>query len=930
MRALAVAVGLAVVFVLPAADAHADLATGRDELVSGDYKAAIAELGRVTGKDRVAARLLLARAQLTVGDTAAAQATVAALAKEKDPATSAKARVLAAEILRATGKPADAQKDLEALYKDRPDDRAARLQLARAYLDQGKLAEAAPLFKRFMDEFDNRAIDLDNAEQLYYLAVAARLTAQYELANDSFREVHDLAPQMIESDIEWADLFMQKYANAAAESTIEDVFKVNPSSPDAHAAMAAIQVESTYDLKAVAFHVDKALAVNPKHQRALLVRASVMIDQNQWDQAKATLDQVLAINPANVQAIAMHATIDWLRDDTKAYEAAKAKAFKLNPAYAELYRIVARSAVREHRYVEAIELEKEAVAVKPDFYEAMSGIGLGYLRLGKEKEGLEWLEKSWKGDEYNMRTLNTLELFEKTIPKEYAFSTTKTFKIRYAKTEQKLLSRYLEPVMERAYADMAKRYGFAPKTPVVLELYSDPTDYAVRTVGLPGLGALGVCFGQVITAMSPATGDINWGMVLWHELAHVFAIQLSNSRVPRWFTEGLSEYETLIARPEWRRENDADMYGALIEGTLPSVVELNYRFMVGDQNAVVVAYYMSAVTIEYIVQTYGFPKIVEALKLFGKGKETQDVIPAITGRSIAEFDTDFRKYLDVRLAPYKGTFRLPTPVDDLGALELEVAAKPRDAGAHARLALGLAAAGDADRAATTAQAALAIDPKQPIARTLLAELALRADDSAKAKTMYEALIADGFDSFDTRVRLATIAQQDKQPAEAEAQLCAAKALDPERSYPYQELYDLYKATGRDDQALAELEHYAVIEQMAILPLKELVLGYAQRGTWAKVRTYGEMAIYINPYDTEILLALGKAYLQLGQAKESVFTYDSALLAQPPLRRPAVAHLGRARALLALGKKAEARTALAAALKTEPENAEALELKPKLK
>jgi len=42
-----------------------------------------------------------------------------------------------------------------------------------------------------------------------------------------------------------------------------------------------------------------------------------------------------------------------------------------------------------------------------------------------------------------------------------------------------------------------------------------------------------VCFGQVITAMSPSNGDINWGMVLWHELGHVFAIQLSNSRVPR-------------------------------------------------------------------------------------------------------------------------------------------------------------------------------------------------------------------------------------------------------------------------------------------------------------------------------------------------------------------------------------------------------------
>ena len=51
-----------VVAVVTASAAHADLATGRDKLAAGDYKAAIAELGKITGKDRNAARTLLARA----------------------------------------------------------------------------------------------------------------------------------------------------------------------------------------------------------------------------------------------------------------------------------------------------------------------------------------------------------------------------------------------------------------------------------------------------------------------------------------------------------------------------------------------------------------------------------------------------------------------------------------------------------------------------------------------------------------------------------------------------------------------------------------------------------------------------------------------------------------------------------------------------
>ena len=67
-------------------------------------------------------------------------------------------------------------------------------------------------------------------------------------------------------------------------------------------------------------------------------------------------------------------------------------------------------------------------------------------------------------------------------------------------------------------------------------------DFAVRNVGLPGMiGALGACFGRVVTLDSPRArppGDFNWGATLWHELAHVITLQMSKNRVPRWLTEG--------------------------------------------------------------------------------------------------------------------------------------------------------------------------------------------------------------------------------------------------------------------------------------------------------------------------------------------------------------------------------------------------------
>jgi cellulose synthase operon protein C len=925
--------------------AYADLATGRDRLVSGDYKKAVAELSAVTGKDRGTARILLARAQIATGEYAAAEATLTALVTTKD-ATGIEARLVLNELRIATGRIGDARKDLEALYKDKPDDRMVRTALADTRQAQGAVVDAKVLFDLTIRDFDSKKLDLDDPLALYQLAEAGKQTAQFELANDSYRaalkllgappanlvaKIEPLKALSAQIGVDWADLFSRKYASELAEQTLEEVFKVNPNHPDAHAAMAGVITDTSYDLAAVRHHLDAALAVNPRNVRALRVRASIEIDRNEWDAARATLDKALAVNAQDVEALAMKATIAWLRDDLKLYEAEKAKAFAVNPAYAELYRIVSRSAVREHRYVEAIELEKQAIKLKPDFFEAMAGAGLGYLRLGMEKEGLEWLAKAYKGDGYNVRTVNTLDLFDNQIPKDYSFQSTKNFKIRYHNREKPALARYMEPTMERAFADMVKRYGFTPKTPVVLELYPDKQAYAVRTVGLPDVAALGVCFGQVITAMSPMTGDINWGMVMWHELGHVFAIQLSNSRVPRWFTEGLSEYETLMARPEWRRENDADLYGALANKTLPSIGDLNSEFMQPDASAVVVAYFLSAVTVEWLAQNYGFPKLVEALKLYGKGQETPEVLKAITGKTIAQLDVDFRKYLELRLAPYAGTFKLPTRgFDDITKLEVAADAAPRDAKARASVALGYYYGGDAEKAETQAVRALQLDPKNAMARYIVAEVAVHKNDMAKAKALFVGLMADGHDSYDLRARMAQIATEDGDMAEVEKQLCAAKKLDPERSYPYQALSQIYKKQGNQADYLRELEAYTFIEQMELAPLKDLVLEHAKAGTWAKVKTYGEMATYINPQDIEILQALGKAYVELKDGAKALYTFDSALVANPPSRRPALVHLGRARAFALLGKTRDAKAAIDQAMKTEPENAELLELKAKLK
>ena len=82
--------------------------------------------------------------------------------------------------------------------------------------------------------------------------------------------------------------------------------------------------------------------------------------------------------------------------------------------------------------------------------------------------------------------------------------------------------------------------------PVQVEVYPDHEDFAVRTMGMPGLGALGVTFGEVVAMDSPSgaqPGYFHWASTLWHEMSHVFILTATNHRVPRWFTEGLAVHE---------------------------------------------------------------------------------------------------------------------------------------------------------------------------------------------------------------------------------------------------------------------------------------------------------------------------------------------------------------------------------------------------
>ena len=157
------------------------------------------------------------------------------------------------------------------------------------------------------------------------------------------------------------------------------------------------------------------------------------------------------------------------------------------------------------------------------------------------------------------------------------------------------------------------------------------------------------------------------GMTVWHELAHVFHIQMSKSHVPRWFTEGLAEYETLAERPEWSREHDPALYEALRSGRLPKVGAMSQAFTRAEEMSdVATAYYASSQIMVMLVDKHGMPAADQMLKLWGEGKGTPEVVQTALGMSTDAFDTEFRSWADQKLARYKTQF---VPISRTGGYE---------------------------------------------------------------------------------------------------------------------------------------------------------------------------------------------------------------------------------------------------------------------
>lgn len=499
---------------------------------------------------------------------------------------------------------------------------------------------------------------LNEAHACYEALVASRSNAQraegywglrrYDDANVAFRIAVREDPKNPAVRVRWGRLLLERFNLSDAQALFMEALEMQPEYPPAVLAL-AVSLTEGFDRKAVEF-ARKAVELDPKLVEAQELVAALVLEDGDFKKAAEEAQTALKISPNALDAMAVLAAIDLL--DDKPSSEWTTKMLAASPKYGQGYARIARWFVLNRRYEEAIGYYRKALELDNTLEPARAELGVTMMRVGNDLEARKLLEEAYQNGYRNKSVANSLTLLDSyknfdTIKTPHAI-------LKLHKKESQLLRPYVEYQVERSIAAFQKKYGVTLKGPVQVEMYPDHEDFAVRTMGMPGLGALGVTFVLSIAMDSPsgrAPGTYHWASTLWHEMSHVFTLQATNHRVPRWFTEGLAVHEETAVNKEWGERVTPDVLKAMRDKKLLPIAELDRGFVrPSHAGQIVVSYFQAGRVCDYINEKYGWPTLMAMLKEFAKVETTANVVERTLKIKPEEFDKQFIAWLEAQHA----------------------------------------------------------------------------------------------------------------------------------------------------------------------------------------------------------------------------------------------------------------------------------------
>jgi tetratricopeptide (TPR) repeat protein len=659
---------------------------------------------------------------------------------------------LKAQAAIARGRYDDAQKMLTGPAASAPASDAA-LQLGLLHEKMGRRDAARATLNKLADTLSPRVPNLTGAEWMRFGFASQALgrlaltgtnrKGMFDDANIAFTNAAKASPNDADIPTALGQLWSEGNETADAAKHFQSALKLDDKNPVALTGFAELLVDQNPPDARTA--IEQAIKANPNYEPAHLLSAEMSLDDRKRADAQASVNKALAINPNSLDALSLDAAIAWLEGRSSDFEAKVQKVLSIQPKYGEVYRVAGDHAARNYRFEEAVELTKKAVALDEENNRAYADLGMHLLRTGDEAGARAALERSFSRDATDIVTYNLLDLLDRLD--KFDVVREGNIIMKFDPKEAGVMREQALPFAREALDNLAKKWNVEIKGPVLIEMFPKHDDFAVRNLGLPGMiGALGACFGRVVTIDSPHArppGDYNWQPTLWHELAHVVSLQLSNNRVPRWLTEGISVWEERRGRPEWGREMEVPFAQAMDAGKVFKLSVLNEGF--SDPELISLAYHQASLAAEYLAKTYGEPSLTKLLQAYGRGLETEVAVKEAFNVSLDDIQKGFDAELEQHYRPLITALKTPEVKSQPSLEDLKKFAVENPGSFRVQLALGrsLAKAGDTDGAIAALERASALMPwatGDDNPNKDIATLALAKKDNARAIVALEAVL----------------------------------------------------------------------------------------------------------------------------------------------------------------------------------------------
>jgi tetratricopeptide (TPR) repeat protein len=681
------------------------------------------------------------------------------------------------------------------------------------------------------------------------------------------------------------NLALQKHDYALAAKHFNAGLKELPGDPDLQFGLAQAYAPSDPALMQTA--LEAALGRNSNHVGCLLLLAEYNMDGEDYDASERLLSRVDAVNPFCPDAWAYRAVLAHLHNQPDGEETARKAALKFWADNPRVDYLIGHKLSQYYRFAEGSAHQRQALEFDSEYLPAKGQLAQDLLRLGQELEGWQLAEEVQKEDGYDVEAFNLSALHE--AMKKYVTLTNRNFIVRMQAREAAVYGERVLDLLERARTNLCAKYGMELRQPTLVEMFAEQKDFAVRTFGMPGNpGYLGVSFGSVVTATSPASHpshSVNWQTVLWHEFCHVVTLQLTKNKMPRWLSEGISVYEERQADPAWGERITPRYREMTLSDDLKPVSKLSAAFLAPRSEVhLQFAYYESSLVVEFIVQRYGPERLKEILRDLGDGVEINQ---ALAQRTVPmdQLETEFAEFAQDKarnLAP--GLDWEKPPGAERGASNRLNLRRPKTAETNSS---------DLDFAeAPAGMMKSEVDPGTNFWR-----LVQRADDLVESKKWAEAKVPleklvklyPEFTGPDCAYRLLAAAHRELGETNAERQVLAQFA-------------------ARDDSALGAYRRL-------------MELGAAAKD-WPEVAKNAQRYLAVDPLVALPYQYLGQAAGELGDTKNGIMAYRAMLTLDPA--DPAEVHFKLAKLLQKEGNP-EAKRQVLEALEEAPRYREALKL-----